>query len=408
MRSTLNSLPAFPFRSLPLLVGLLLHAPRAGAQERSDWRADVDRFASRVVELGIAPGIGLAVSQGDRVVHAAGFGMADLDAGRAVDEGTLFYIGSSTKALTATAIVAIAARGEIDLDAPVDRYVPGLRFAPPLDVADVSVADLLSMTDGIEAGGPVVVRTAYTGEFTPEILVELLASYGPNEDGTAFEYDNLPFNILGLALDPNDGHGWKAVVAREVLEPLGMEETSATLSTLDPGRIAMPHAIAGEEGWARIPLGKADANLHAAGGHFATPRDLARFVAAHASRGTLEGRRVFSEDVIARWEHENGEVRRGRPFVYSDLAIESLLALRELFRLPYRQTEGLGRALAKLLDVDLPIPHHTSLVKRAAKLSVNIALAAVAGSGMMCHSTRSKCASFGPAVRPDPPAGVGL
>jgi hypothetical protein len=87
----------------------------------------------------------------------------------------------------------------------------------------------------------------------------------------------------------------------------------------------------------------------------------------------------FSEDVIERWEHENGEVRRGRPFVYSDLAIESLLALRELFRLPYRQTEGLGRALAKLLDVDLPIPHHTSLVKRAAKLRVNIALAAVSG-----------------------------
>lgn len=87
----------------------------------------------------------------------------------------------------------------------------------------------------------------------------------------------------------------------------------------------------------------------------------------------------FSEEVIARWEHENGEVRRGRPFVYSDLAIESLLALRELFRLPYRQTEGLGRALAKLLDVDIPIPHHTSLVKRAAKLSVNITLATVTG-----------------------------
>jgi len=87
----------------------------------------------------------------------------------------------------------------------------------------------------------------------------------------------------------------------------------------------------------------------------------------------------FSEDVIARWEHENGEVRRGRPFVYSDLAIESLLALRELFRLPYRQTEGVGRALAKLLDVDIPIPHHTSLVKRAAKLSVSIRLTTVAG-----------------------------
>ena len=83
--------------------------------------------------------------------------------------------------------------------------------------------------------------------------------------------------------------------------------------------------------------------------------------------------------MIAAWEHDNAEVRRGRPFVYSDLAIETLLTIRELFRLPYRQTEGLGRALAKLVGADVAIPHHTSLVKRAGKLDVTIALAQVRG-----------------------------
>ncbi len=87
----------------------------------------------------------------------------------------------------------------------------------------------------------------------------------------------------------------------------------------------------------------------------------------------------FSEDVIQAWTHENPEVRRGRPFTYSDLAIETLLTIRELFRLPYRQTEGLGRALTKLMGVDVPIPHHTSLVKRAAKLDVAVALTQVRG-----------------------------
>ena len=61
----------------------------------------------------------------------------------------------------------------------------------------------------------------------------------------------------------------------------------------------------------------------------------------------------FSEEVIAAWEHANREVKVGRPFTYSDGAIECLLTLRELFRLPYRQTEGLGRALVKLLEVDV-------------------------------------------------------
>jgi hypothetical protein len=87
----------------------------------------------------------------------------------------------------------------------------------------------------------------------------------------------------------------------------------------------------------------------------------------------------FSEEVLDAWEHDNAEVRRGHPFVYSDRAIETLLTLRELFRLPYRQTEGLGRALAKLMGVEIAIPHHTSLVKRAAKLDINTQLADLKG-----------------------------
>ncbi len=51
----------------------------------------------------------------------------------------------------------------------------------------------------------------------------------------------------------------------------------------------------------------------------------------------------FSDDVIDAWEHTNEATKVGHPFVYSDTAVESLLMLRELFRLPYRQTEGLGR-----------------------------------------------------------------
>ena len=72
-------------------------------------------------------------------------------------------------------------------------------------------------------------------------------------------------------------------------------------------------------------------------------------------------------------------VKVGRPFTYSDGAIECLLALRELFRLPYRQTEGLGRALMKLLEADIAIPDFTSLAKRAAKLKISLKVTPTAG-----------------------------
>src|SRR5262245_33426405 len=87
----------------------------------------------------------------------------------------------------------------------------------------------------------------------------------------------------------------------------------------------------------------------------------------------------FDEDVIDAWEHDNAEWKVGRPYVYSDLAIETLLTLRELFRLPYRQTEGLGRSLAALMGASIAIPDFTSLQKRAAKMQVQINVASVPG-----------------------------
>ena len=78
----------------------------------------------------------------------------------------------------------------------------------------------------------------------------------------------------------------------------------------------------------------------------------------------------FSEDVIDQWHHANDRPKVGHPFVYSDTAVECLLVLRELFQLPYRQTEGLGKSLTQLMQIALDIPDYTSLAKRAAKLGV--------------------------------------
>ena len=78
----------------------------------------------------------------------------------------------------------------------------------------------------------------------------------------------------------------------------------------------------------------------------------------------------FSEDVIDQWHHANNQPKVGHPFVYSDTAVECLLVLRELFRLPYRQTEGLGISLTQLMQIALDIPDYTSLAKRAAKLGI--------------------------------------
>jgi hypothetical protein len=80
----------------------------------------------------------------------------------------------------------------------------------------------------------------------------------------------------------------------------------------------------------------------------------------------------FSDEILSQWKHANKYPGQGRPFTYSDLAIETLLTMRELFQLPYRGTEGFGRWVFQVMQLDLPIPGYTALCKRAKALDIHI------------------------------------
>jgi DDE family transposase len=77
----------------------------------------------------------------------------------------------------------------------------------------------------------------------------------------------------------------------------------------------------------------------------------------------------FSGEAIMSWRAEPRTTRGGQPW-YSELAILTALTLRAVFRLAYRQTEGLIGSLMRLLGLDLPVPDHTTLSRRAATLEV--------------------------------------
>jgi hypothetical protein len=76
----------------------------------------------------------------------------------------------------------------------------------------------------------------------------------------------------------------------------------------------------------------------------------------------------LSEDAINSWR-EPPSGKPGGQRTYADIAIEAALTIRMIFHLPLRQTEGFLRSLAQLLELDLPIPDHTTLSRRLGKLS---------------------------------------
>ncbi len=294
---------------IAVIVAIALASVLASTGSAAEQRADLDSLLDRAMASQATPGISIAVVQGDRIVWRGARGWADREARRPVTSDTRFYIASTTKALTATAVACVAARGQLDLDAPVSRALPLAKFHPGVHADSIRVVDLLTHTHGIDSDGPVSVRVAYTGDYTYADLYRGLATQGPAETGHAFQYSNLGYDLAGILLDPAHKGGWKTVVEREVTGPLGMTATTAYRSRVNDARLAMPYDNT-VDGFAKLRFAKQDANMGPAGGMFSTSDDLARLVIAELNRGRVDGRACIPAEVIANTQRARVPQRR--------------------------------------------------------------------------------------------------
>jgi CubicO group peptidase (beta-lactamase class C family) len=272
---------------------------------------DLDALASACMATGATPGMAIAVVQGPNVIWERGLGDADREAGRKVTPETAFYIASTTKALTALAALRVAARGGLDLDAPLSRALPGARAPAGVALDSIRVRDLLTHTHGIDHEGPITLRVAFSGDYTNELLLELLGSHRAAKSGRAFRYSNLGYDLTGILLSPSKTGGWKEVVDREVLRPLGMTATTANRSAVAGETLAQPYEM-GPAGFERVRLAKEDANMGPAGGHFSTARDLARLLQAELNGGRVPGAAGIPAEIIA--ATQNQQVAQSRTF----------------------------------------------------------------------------------------------
>ena len=270
----------------------------SGAPSAADSAA-VDSIARRWFAMDLAPGMAVVVVRGDAVLFLGGFGAADVEQRRPVTPATIFYIASTTKAFTGLAAAIMHQRGRFDLDAPLARYLPDVRLQAPLSADSITIRSLLSHTHGIGNDGPVVWRTAFTGEFeSNEQLVRLLADHAPARGGRAYQYGNIGYNVAGFAMDRALGRSWKDVLADEIFRPLDMPSTSAYVSRTAEGQRAMPYA-ATPTGFERARYGKLDANMQAAGGLVTSARDLARWLEAQLNAGRVDGRQALPAAAVA-------------------------------------------------------------------------------------------------------------
>ncbi|MYR43947.1 serine hydrolase domain-containing protein [Streptomyces sp. SID5910] len=156
-------------------------------------------------------------------------GVRDLASGRPADPDALFRAGSVTKVVTAATVLRLAAEGDVDLDAPIQRYLPGV-FTPAFD-RPISVRQLLNHTSGIPAGSELGADFSelYAHRFdtlTPRQVVASAVAKGPEfGPGERQHYLNINYTVLGLLIEKVTGRSYAAEATRLVLRPAGMRHT---------------------------------------------------------------------------------------------------------------------------------------------------------------------------------------
>ncbi len=240
----------------------------------------IDREVQAARRRESIPGVAAGVVCGDSLVWSRGYGVLAVDDSQPVTSSTRFRIASITKVFTATAVMKLWESGSLQLDDPVNRYLPWFHLQRTKETGNdpVTVRHLLTHTSGVPANSSL---TNFTRLYQParrEAITALPAQQLESRPGTSYAYSNLGYGVLGDLVATVSGASYDAYLQREILQPLGMVET-------------LVHPSPGEEhtAWGSGPIRRDGTRAKAgfwelgffapAGGMAASVVDLGRFIA---------------------------------------------------------------------------------------------------------------------------------
>ena len=201
--------------------------------------ADIARLVRRQMAETKTPGIAVGMLLDGRA-YAQGFGVTNVSVPSPVNTETLFQIGSTGKTFTATAIMRLVERGDLDLDVPVRRYLPDFRLRDPDVQRRVTLRHLLTHTGGW--AGDLFPDTGRGDDALARAVAALRKVPQLTPLGSAWHYNNAGFYVAGRILEKATGMSYERAIKELLLDPLGMTHSFFLAEDLLPYRVATGHA----------------------------------------------------------------------------------------------------------------------------------------------------------------------
>ena len=238
---------------------------------------EIDRLFRAFAERSHVPGIAYGIVIDGRLAHSGAAGYRDIRTKSPVDADTVFRIASMTKSFTALCIMRLRDEGKLSLEDPAERYVPELAglIYPTADSPRITIRHLLSHAEGFPEDNPWGDRqlAATDDEMAAMMKRGIPFSTAP---GTAYEYSNYGFAILGRIVSRVSGMPYPQYVRASIIEPLGMNATTLQAADVPPARLARGYRLEGT-GLVDEPA-LPDGAFGPMGGMLTSTRDLAAYV----------------------------------------------------------------------------------------------------------------------------------
>ena len=253
-------------------------------------------LAKLATEHGVA-GASVAVRQGDDVVVAA-TGVTNLRTGVEVTPDTVFQIGSITKSYTAALVMQLVDEGKVDLDTPVQKYLPEFTTADPTSAATVTVRRLLDHTSGMD--GDVFEDFGRGDDCVERYVAAMSGLVHTHPVGSFFSYCNSGYVLLGRLIERLRGCGWDAALKQHLLDPLGAPDTVTLPEDVILRPCAVGHLPTGPDGALQVtPQWHLARALSPAGVISAPANEVLRFARMLTDDGrAADGTQVLSADAV--------------------------------------------------------------------------------------------------------------
>ncbi|MEN9381389.1 MAG: hypothetical protein RI940_270 [Bacteroidota bacterium] len=260
----------------------------------------IDSLTELVLKTFNVPGIAVGVVKDGKLIHAKGYGVANLSTGKKVDENTLFGVASNSKAMTAAVLGQLVDEGKIKWDDRVTDYIPEFKMYDPYVTDAFTIRDLLTHRSGLGLGAGDLMMFPDGSNFTKKDIIHNLRYLKPvSAFRTKYDYDNNLYIVAGEVAERASGIKWEDLVEQRIMKPLGMQKTAGSLYRLkDNTNAVRPHAPV--DGKLQVLDIDWSESANAAGGIWSNVTDWSKWVIAQMNHGKYgEGlqSKIFSAEV---------------------------------------------------------------------------------------------------------------